>query len=468
MDSHDIPFTAGASVLVVEDDRIAKSYLESLLTPRYQTFVVSSSAEATNILKKNSIDVVLLDLMLADGDSGFELLKKIRSVSEDTQVIVVSGIRMTKTIVSVIHAGAVDYITKPFKNNEILLAIERVLKKLQLQKQNKQLRQQVKDSNERVEIIGKSPAIERIRQNIEQLQGQAVNVLLVGETGTGKELFAKSIHQQEGKSTRPFISLNCAAIPENLLESMLFGHEKGAFTHATERRIGKFELADGGDIFLDEISCLDLGLQAKLLRVLEEKEVERIGCAKPKPVDFRVIAASNENLFQMVEEGRFRRDLLYRLNTVTIHIPNLRSRGDDILLLANHFLSTLRRNKEVKTLSKEVQELLLKHQWRGNVRELRNTIENMIIFSKNDVIDVADLPFTPIPPETSSAGATTTTPLNPIMEPANYYDVVRNVEKNLLLQSLQRNRWNKTRTCKELGLKRNKLYRKMNELGIEI
>ena len=467
------------TILAVDDEEPVRIYLKTLLGKDFEVFTASDDREAFQILEKHVVDVVLLDLMLKNETDGMELLRSIRKSYSDPDIIILSGVHNAKTIVATMKEGATDYITKPFEKGDLLLTLERVFQKRDLKKQNQILREELGTPDSSYPIVGISKPIQEIKAMIQKLRGQEVNVFLVGETGTGKEVFARLLHHQESEPTRPFVSVNCAAIPENLLESVLFGHEKGAFTGATESRIGKFELANGGDIFLDEISCLTPELQAKLLRVLEEKEVERIGSKGAKKIRFRVISASNENILKKVAEGLFRSDLFYRLNTVTIQLPSLNDRREDIVPLAEHFLKKFRRTAEPKTLSEEVKEILSQHDWRGNVRELRNTVENMIIFSKDSTIHASDVPFlrttelraiSPTRNEGEIMGAQKAGP--PIISTpelsGNYKNVIQEFERELFLKSLERNRWSKTKTCKEMGISRNKLYRKLSDLGIEL
>jgi DNA-binding NtrC family response regulator len=465
------------SILVVDDEETVRLYLQSILGKTADVVLTSNGTEALEALANHPADIVLLDLMLGDGEDGISLLRKIKERRDDVDVVIVSGVRTVKTVVDAMKEGAADYLSKPIDRDDLFLMIRRVQQKRELQNQNQALREELVEDAGGNEIIGTSRAIEEVKSMVARLRDQEVNVLLVGETGTGKEVFARFLHWQEGDPKRPFISVNCAAIPENLLESVLFGHEKGAFTGATETRIGKFELANGGDIFLDEIGCLNSELQAKLLRVLEEKEVERVGGKVAKKSNFRVISAYNEDILKIVADGKFRSDLFYRLNTVTIQLPPLSERREDIIPLVEHFLRKYKRGTDLKTLSPELKEILENHSWRGNVRELRNTVENMIIFSKGSVLFPSDLPFlknghSPAPrsPEATAPSPAATSAGPPALfsetTDGKYDDVLREFEKRLILKTLERNRWSKTKACREMGISRNKLYRKLNDLGI--
>lgn len=461
------------SILIVDDDQSVRLYIQTVLGKTYDIHVAQDRFEAINKIRQCPIDIVLLDLNLSTEGDGLQLLNTVRQTNEEIDIIIISGVQIVQTVVTAMQQGAIDYICKPLQKEALIIALERVAKQRQLQTSNTLLKQQLIESAGGDEIIGESFAIVQVKDMIGKLRGQNVNVFIVGDTGTGKEMFARLIHKQEQNAQRPFVSVNCAAIPENLLESMLFGHERGAFTGATEKRLGKFELANGGDIFLDEINCLGPDLQAKLLRVIEEKEVERVGSSVPKKINFRVIAASNENIIQLVANGSFRKDLFYRLNTVTVQLPGLNERREDIVPLAKHFLKKYRRSQTPKAMSPEVEKLLTAHNWRGNVRELKNTIENMLIFSHGDIIEPIDIPFLNAGALMEQQFAAAQTPsASPQQSQAplsgNFKEIVRNIERQLIMRSLEKNRWNKTKACREIGIKRNKLYRKMMELGIEI
>ncbi len=470
--------TTQLSILLIDDEQTTLFYLKTLLQPHYKVHLARNRQEALALLQRHPIDMVLLDILLGSGENGLELLKELRQKQADLDVIVISGVQMVQTVVQAIQLGAADYINKPIEKETLFLALDRVIKQRHLQTSNTRLREELRQKQAADEIIGDSAAITQLKEMAAELKHQNVNVFIVGDTGTGKEKFARLIHDQENNPTRPFISINCAAIPENLLESTLFGHERGAFTGATERRLGKFELAHGGDLFLDEISCLSPELQAKLLRVLEEKEIERVGGNTTKRIDFRVISASNDNIIELVAAGRFRKDLFYRLNTVTLQLPALNERKQDIIPLVEYFLNRYRRTPEPKKLSPEVKELLIQHHWRGNVRELKNTVENMIIFAKGSTIQVGDIPFLKNGQPMATAVVEAKSPSAPghpesvntadrLTLNGSYDEVMHKVEREVILRSLERNKWNKSKTCRDIGIKRNKLYRKMVELGID-
>ena len=326
-------------------------------------------------------------------------------------------------------------------------------------------------------IVGASPQIKAAKARICKLAGYRSNVLLIGESGTGKELFAELVHHQSNEIQRPYVTVNCAAIPNELVESVFFGHEKGSFTGAVDRKIGKFEMANGGDILLDEVSCLSPTHQAKLLRVLESKEIERVGGSQTIKVDFRVIAATNEDLALLVKQGLFREDLFYRLRGVEVRLPALRDRGDDIITLAEHFLVQFCRNRQSKYLTASAKRLLKTHHWRGNVRELKHVIENLVIltdFEKIDALDVrTELDYTldaPLADEAQdSSAANPAVSVNHDGEDGfSFKGAVEEFERQVILEALRKNQWSKTKACQYLGITRNMLYRKIDNLHIAL
>lgn len=458
-------------ILMAEDDPIIRMSLQQVLQSSYQVEVATNSTEVLTLLRQQPFDVVLLDLCLEDGSDGLDNLRTIRQLVPNTDVVIVSAIDMVKTVVTALRLGAADYLTKPFETEDLLFAVRKVFENRALKQENQKLKQQLKDQHGERELIGVSRPIEEIRGLIRRLRGQHSNILISGESGTGKEVVARMIHAQEEDPGRPFIAVNCAAVPDNLMESIFFGHEKGAFTGAIERRIGKFELADGGDIFLDEISTLSPALQAKILRVLQEKELERIGGHQLIKVDFRVIAATNENLEQLVAEKKFREDLWYRLNVVQIRVPPLRERKEDILCLADFFLRHFARDQKPKQLSPKARQLLLDYPWKGNVRELQNILENVTILCQRESIEATDMP---LPMAAVSGGgsfvsgpvlASGPTRLNPA-QPLSLRQAVNEFEREVISRALEVNHWQKADTSRYLGITRNLLYRRMAELKI--
>ena len=373
-------------ILIVDDELVIRKALEEQLrSNRYTVASVSSLADAENMLNKDNFDLVFLDVRLPDGD-GTKLLKHFNELPDSFEkplTVVVTGHGSIESAVACMKLGAFDYIIKPFSLQEIDVVLQKAETFSHMMKINQYFSAKGTDGENTCELLGESPAIQRIRTLISKVAATEATVLITGENGTGKELVAHEIYRQSHLSGKPYITVNCAAIAENLIESEFFGHEKGAFTHAIQRRMGRFELANNGTILLDEIAEISPHLQAKLLRVLQEKEFERVGGTKTLHVNVRVIASTNRDLRQSVLKGDFREDLYYRLNVFPIEIPPLRERGNDILLLANAFLKKYIRKHgiQVQGFSEESKKALLQHRWPGNVRELQNTIERAIILS---------------------------------------------------------------------------------------
>ena len=388
--------TVGGSsptLLVVDDE---PSNVESLLRifdrEGLNVIAAPDGKEALEVLRKRRIDVCLTDLMMP-GVSGVDLLKAVRQISPDTEVILMTAYGTVETAVEAMREGAYDFITKPLKRAQVVRVIGKALEKQSLLVENKALKAQLEQVR-RKPIVGQSLAMRRTLEVVQQAAPSAATVLLLGESGTGKELLARQIHDSSPRAGRSFVAVNCAAIPEGILEGELFGYEKGAFTGAVQRRDGRFALADGGTLFLDEIGEVPLSVQVKLLRVLQEGEIERLG-GKSQKIDIRLVAATNKDLRRAVAEGRFREDLFYRLNVIAVNVPPLRDRRDDIPLLVDHFFSRFREKnaKQVSGCTRAALEVLSAHEWPGNVRELENAIERAVVLTKATVIDVDDLPL---------------------------------------------------------------------------
>ena len=382
-----------ANILIVDDEKSMRDSMQMLLRDSYNVQVAKSGKEAIEIVKLHSIDLVLLDIRLPEID-GIEILKIIKSIDSDIEVIMVTAVIMVGKAVEAIRIGAYDYLTKPFDIDAIQERIGKALEKKKLQQENISLRQLIESDFQFEKIIGKSRAIRSVFKTINDVARSNATVLITGESGTGKELVARAIHNRSSRKPKLFVAVNCAAIPENLLESELFGHERGSFTGATERQIGKFEIANGGTLLLDEIGSLPLPMQAKLLRVIQQKEIERIGAGYPTPIDVRIISATNSNLRQDIKAYKFREDLYYRLNVIPIHLPPLRERKEDIPLLANHFLHNTTREfgKKIKSFKKDALTLLENYDWPGNIRELENLIERLVVLTKSEQINTEHLP----------------------------------------------------------------------------
>lgn len=451
-------------ILVVDDEEDLRQIIVELLT--LEGFDVDSAGtaeEASEKLARTAYDVLVTDLMLP-GKSGVDLMEETLVRSPETIVIMMTGYATIETAVDAMKKGAYDYLSKPFKLIELPVMIRKGLTESRLRFENQYLRNQLRDKYSFNNIIGTGPAMHRIFELVETIAGLTSTVLIQGETGTGKELIAKAIHFNSPRRDQKLVSINCGAIPENLLESELFGHTKGAFTGAVQTRIGRFEQAHGGTIFLDEIGTMPLNLQVKLLRVLQEREFERVGGSSTIKIDVRIIAATSADLERMVSEGSFREDLFYRLNVIPINLPPLRERREDIPLLVQGFVSQFceRHNLERKSVSPQVMKALMSFEWPGNVRQLENLVERMVALSGNRTgILPSDLPHQ-IQAKTQSA-----TPFVEIPdEGIDFQTVVTDMERELITQSLRRTNGNKKMAAKLLSLKRTTLIEKIKRIGI--
>jgi two-component system NtrC family response regulator len=382
------------TILVVDDEKNYLLVMETLLTGAgYEVLTVDSGEEALEQIRRNDLDLIITDMKMPRM-SGIELMEQLKQVYPDLPVIMMTAYGTVEKAVEAMKKGAFDYILKPFKNEELLLTIRKALDLRHLLTENRRLKQDLEQRYRFENIVGNSKSMQSIFAMVEKVAQTRATVLISGESGTGKELIARAVHHRSPRSGGPFISVNCGALTETLLESELFGHEKGAFTNALAMRKGRFELAEGGTLFLDEVAEMSPALQVKLLRVLQEMEFERVGGNKTIRVDVRVVAASNRELKTEVEAGNFREDLFYRLNVVFMHMPPLRQRSEDIPLLVTHFMNKYAEanHKEGVRLEPEVMKILLRYPWPGNVRELENVIERAVILCSNNTITAADLP----------------------------------------------------------------------------
>jgi two-component system response regulator HydG len=445
-----------ATLLVADDDPGLRESLQRTLTRAgYRVVLASDGRAAFERLQGGDIDLVLTDLKMP-GLSGLELLRAIKAIPLDLDVILLTAFGTVEEAVSAMKDGAYDFITKPFRGEQLLKVVAKALERRALIEQNKALRQQIESLRGKPQYIGGSPAFRRMMTLIDQVADSSATILLIGESGTGKEGAATKIHERSARRRGPFVAVNCAALPEQLLESELFGYERGAFTGAVTRKEGRFELADGGTLFLDEVADLSLVTQPKILRVLQEGEFERLGGTKTIRVDVRLVAATNQDLSQMVKEKRFREDLYYRLNVITIRVPPLRERREDIRLLAQHFVSfyAAKNNRTLEGLTDDALRRLEGYAWPGNVRELENVIERGVVLARGALIDVPDLPeevsgAAPIP-----EGVLTVRIGTPLAE----------VEQQLLDETLRITRGNKTLTAKLLGIDPRTVSRKLERL----
>lgn len=464
-------------VLVIDDDLIIREMLDTFLTKDgFHVITASDGLEALQILKNESFDIILTDLVMPNM-SGIELLKEAFTLKIDSPFIMMTAFGTIQTAVEAMRLGAFDYITKPFNLNELSIIIKRALKVSRLQAENILMKKQLKKKYAFEGLIGDSIQMQAVYEMIEKIADTESTVLITGESGTGKELVARTIHYNSSRSSYPFVPLNCAAIPKDLLESEIFGHEKGSFTGAIHTRIGRFELARGGTLFMDEIGELDLSLQVKLLRVIQQKEFERVGGHKTIKVEVRIIAATNKDLEKAVEEGKFREDLFYRLNVIPLHLPPLRERIEDIPLLLDHFIRIFckKRKRNPFKFSQEAMQCLINYNWNGNVRELENLVERLTILTNGDIIQVADLPDKflkgqAIRVDKSLPVQSTQSFMPPIAVSENgcdFNEIISNMEKKLIIDALAKAGGVKSRAAILLGLNRTTLIEKMKKMGID-
>ena len=437
-------------ILVVDDERSMRDFLSIMLKKAgYDVTTAVDGEEAVNVLHKDIFDLVLTDLKMPKVD-GLQVLKTVKDLSPDTVVIVITAFASTETTVEAMKEGAYDYITKPFQNDEMKIRIKKALEKRRLSAENILLKKQLKDRAVFDNIIGKSEKIEKVFELVRKVSDSMSNILIYGESGTGKELIARAIHFNSRKKDKPFVTINCGALPEGLLESELFGHMKGSFTGAVFNKEGLFEVANGGTIFLDEVGETSPAIQVKLLRVLQDKEFKRVGGTKEIKVDVRIITATNRDLSKAVSEGKFREDLYYRLNVIPITLPPLRERTDDIPLLADHFLNKFNKalNKNVKGFSQTTMELFRNYEWRGNVRELENVIERAVALSNSEIITPEYLPDI----LRDSSRSSSAIPVNIPHEGLDLEGLIGDIEKELLLKALEKTNWIKKDAAKLLHL----------------
>ncbi|MBI3989043.1 MAG: sigma-54-dependent Fis family transcriptional regulator [candidate division NC10 bacterium] len=444
------------TILVADDDRAIREALAKILSKEgFQVLLAEDGRKALDLLRTHRAQIILADLKMP-GLSGLELLKAAKAISPEVEVIMITGHGSIEEAVEAMKEGAYDFITKPFQRVSLMKAVRKALEKQALVVENRALQARLVELQQQGRIIGTSPAMQRVLELVEQVAGSSATILIQGESGTGKELIANAIHAFSPRHDRPFLKVNCAAIPETLLESELFGYEKGAFTGAFARKAGRFEMAHEGTMFLDEVGDLHPGTQAKLLRVLQEGEFERLGGTKTLKVDIRIIAATNTDLAQAVREKRFREDLYYRLNVITIPLPPLQERQEDIPLLTHHFLriSAAKNNKALEGFTPEVLDLLQTYPWPGNVRELENAIERAVVLSKGRLIEPKDLPETITGQGPSERERAITIPLGTPLE---------EVEQRLIEATLEQTKGDKTLAAKLLGIASRTIYRKLKQ-----
>jgi two-component system, NtrC family, response regulator AtoC len=452
------------TLLIVDDEKSTRDGLRGALEEEFDVYTAASPAEALAILKSEPVQLLLTDLRMGSG-SGMDLLDAALALPEPPVAIMMTAYGSVDTAVEAMRRGAWHFVTKPLILDEVEMLLKRALRGRTLETENKQLTQQVKKSHKLDRLIGKSPEITKVSEIIQQVAPTRATILIEGESGTGKEVVAGLLHHLSGRPAAKMVTVHCAALSPQLLESELFGHEKGAFTGAAQRRIGRFEQADGGTLFLDEIGEIDSATQIKLLRVLSERTIERVGSNTPVKVDVRVIAATNRNLREMVDRGEFREDLFFRLNVVKVSMPPLRTRREDIVLLAGAFLQEFAKENDrpAKPLTDAALAKLLAYPWPGNVRELRTAIEHGVVMSNDPVIDLRHLPQFLLPQTAGSIQPPA--PAKNSLEAAGEFNL-HALETNTIRAALANAQGNRTQAADLLGVSRRTLQRKLKDLGM--
>lgn len=441
------------TILVVDDELGVRQSFNMVLKEEFNVLLADSGEKAVDIFSKNPVDLILLDILLPD-IYGIDLLAKLKEMDPNTEIIMVTAVKEVKTAVKAIKIGAYEYIIKPFNVDEVVTVIHRALEKHSLVQELTYLRNELERVQPFEKMVGQGKEMMEIFELISTISQGDGTVLIQGESGTGKELVARAIHRLGPRKERPFVVINCASIPQSLMESEVFGHNKGAFTGALNTVIGKLEIAQGGTVFFDDIDTLDINMQAKLLRVIQEKEFERLGSTKVIKVDAKFIAASNKNLDEMILNGKFRNDLFYRLNVFPIIIPPLRERKEDIPILLNHFLRIRSKanGSGRKSFSQRALKTLLEYDWPGNVRELENLVERLYTLCKGPIIHLEDIPLFPM--------KKTEIKNLPLKE------AIKTFEKQYVNAVLERANWNRTKAAEILGVHRNTLLSKLNYLKL--
>jgi two-component system nitrogen regulation response regulator NtrX len=465
-------------ILVIDDEGAIRDSLRMILEYEdYQFVGAATGQEGIATVQRERPDLVLLDIKMP-GMDGLEVLRKLHALDETLPIVMISGHGTTATAVEAIRSGALDFLDKPLSSERVIVTLQNALRQSELRSENRELKLAMES---KYEIVGQSPALRRVLEAVQRAAPTNATVMLLGESGVGKELVARTVHRNSPRAGQRFVQVNCAAIPEELIESELFGHEKGSFTGATEKQIGKFEQADRGTIFLDEVGDMSPKTQAKVLRVLQEQEVERLGSARTIKVDVRVIAATNKDLEEAIARGEFREDLFFRLNVIPIVVPPLRERREDIPQLVHHFAKLMgeEHNLKPKKFDPAAMEALQRYRWRGNIRELRNTVERVLIMSPADVVRFDDLPGeirsgesraaspaaevrpSPAPASAPAASSSNTPPSGTLRE---FKDAA---ERAYLVQKLRENNWNISKTAEVIDTPRSNLYKKLEQYGIK-
>ena len=442
------------SVLIVDDEKNAREGLARALQRHYEVLLAENGQRALDILSGRTVDAMLSDVRMP-GMDGLTLLQRVLAMPHPPVCIMLTAYGSIELAVEAMKRGAYDFLTKPINLDRLDILLKRALRTREVEQENRSLHEQINEKFGMENIVGRSAAMQEVFDTVRQVAGTKATVLIEGESGTGKELIAHALHRLSNRNKGPYVAVHCAALSPTLLESELFGHEKGAFTGATERRRGRFELADGGSLFLDEIGEIDASIQVKILRVLEERNFERVGGQETIETDTRLIAATNRNLRTMMEQGKFREDLFYRLFVVVIRIPPLRERREDIPLLVQHFLqiSANENNRQIDGVTPDAMQALTDYHWPGNIRELRNAIERTVVLSRSSRITLRELPveIRNQGPSVETSGAS----VSPLSIDA--------AEKNLIVKALKSNSGNRTRAAEQLGISRRTLHRKLHE-----
>ncbi len=457
--------TERTKIIVIDDEPLMRMTVQdALVTEGYNVTVAETGEKGLTLVRENPMDIVITDLKLPDMD-GIRILKEAKMIDPETQVIMITAYGSIDSAVMAMKEGANDYLTKPFAMDELLLTIKRILRMKELEEENISLRKRVEERYGLEGLVGKSSPMQKVYDLIETVAQTDTTVLIYGESGTGKEVAANAIHFQSPRKGRPFMKVNCAALPETLLESELFGHEKGAFTGALKQRKGRFEMADGGTLFLDEIGDISPGVQVKLLRVLQERQFERVGGNETLSVNVRLISATQKDLRDEIRKGAFREDLYYRLNVVPITLPPLRERREDILLLANHFTDNFanKMGKEIVGLSEEAKALLFRYSFPGNIRELENMLERAIALLKGKTIQAENLPD-----EVSGGPTSVHNICEKISASKPLSSATKLFEKEYIQNVLEKTKGKKGQAADMLGISRKTLWEKIKELEIEI
>jgi DNA-binding NtrC family response regulator len=445
-------------ILIVDDEVEMRDLLAKVLERNgYQVATAGDGESALGLLEREPVDLAIFDVVMP-GLTGMEALRAVKELNPLIVVLIMTAFGSIDQAVQAVKEGAYDYVSKPFKIEEMLLTVEKALEERRLRHEVRALRQEVRTRYHFENILGKSRAMQEVFGLIEQVAPSRSTVMVYGKSGTGKELVAKAIHYNSPRASKPFVAVNCAAIPSELLESELFGHEKGSFTGAIATKVGKFELANGGSLLLDEISSMRLDLQAKILRALQEREIERVGGTRTIKIDVRIIAATNRELKQAVDQGAFREDLYYRLNVVPITLPELRDRQEDIPLLANHFMAKFAKesNPAIREISKDAMAVLLSHGWPGNVRELENVIERAVTLGRGPAIEPGDLPPSML------GGA------HPMERALANEASLEDLERDYIEAILRRTKGHQIRAAAILGIDRRTLYRKIRRYDLRL